>query len=85
MKGLEELLGAAAPLLTPPPAGPPDNKGNPQPSCPVLLLLDYSLADLPWESLPQLQQAGAIARDFSLHLQHSRAASSQVTLLQVGL
>lgn len=87
LTGLEELVGPAAPMLTPPPAGPPDNKGVPQPSCPVLLLLDLGLADLPWESLPQLQQASAVAGDFSLHLQHSRttaAASTQVSCVRGG-
>lgn len=78
---LEGLLGSAAALLSPPALGPPDAKGNLQQSCPLLLLLDYCLADLPWESLPQLQQGTAVARDFSLHLQYIRtsaAASSQV-------
>ena len=78
---LEGLLGSAAALLVAPALGPPDVKGNLQQSCPVLLLLDYCLADLPWEGLPQLQQATAVARDFSLHLQYSRtsaAALSQV-------
>ena len=85
---LAEMLGDAASLLTPPAAGPPDNKGNLQPSCPLLLLLDIRLADLPWESLPQLQQVSAVARDFSLHVQHSRAtaaATSQVRFLLLAL
>lgn len=68
---LETFLGPLAALLTP--TGPTlDAKGVQQPN-PVLLLLDPLLTDLPFEWLPQLQQATAVVRDFSLHVQYSRA------------
>ena len=76
---LEALLGPLTGLLTPSPA-PADTKGTQQ-IAPVLLLLDAQLADLPFEWLPQLKQA-AVVRDFSLHVQYSRAvaaASRQVS------
>jgi len=68
---LEVFLAPMTALLTPGPAMA-DAKGVPQPN-PVLLLLDPLLTDLPFEWLPQLQQATAVVRDFSLHVQHSRA------------
>ena len=68
---LEVFLAPMTALLTPGPAMA-DAKGVPQPN-PVLLLLDPLLTDLPFEWLPQLQQATAVVRDFSLHMQYSRA------------
>ena len=68
---LETFLAPLAALLTP--AAPTlDAKGAQQPN-PVLLLLDPLLTDLPFEWLPQLQQATAVVRDFSLHVQFTRA------------
>jgi len=78
---LEAFLAPLTALLTPGPAMA-DAKGVQQPN-PVLLLLDPLLTDLPFEWLPQLQQATAVVRDFSLHVQHSRAtaaAARQVSL-----
>ena len=78
---LEAFLAPLTALLTPEPAMA-DAKGAQQPN-PVLLLLDPLLTDLPFEWLPQLQQATAVVRDFSLHVQHSRttvAAARQVSL-----
>ncbi|DBA87841.1 TPA: hypothetical protein ACH3X1_004837 [Trebouxia sp. C0004] len=68
---LEAFLAPLTALLTPGPAMA-DAKGVQQPN-PVLLLLDPLLTDLPFEWLPQLQQATAVVRDFSLHVQYSRA------------
>ena len=75
MSSLEGFLGPVAALLTPGPAV------SMQQANPVLLLLDHQLHDLPFEWLPQLKQATAVIRDFSLHVQHSRttaAATRQV-------
>ena len=73
LTSLGALLGPLTGLLSPSPA-PADAKGIQQ-SSPVLLLLDAQLADLPLEWLPQLKQA-AVVRDFSLHVQYSRAAAA---------
>ncbi|KAL3147909.1 Cilia and flagella associated protein 46 [Trebouxia sp. C0010 RCD-2024] len=70
LDSLAALLGPAAPLLSAPPAAQ-DSKGGSQ-GCPVLLLLDAQLVDLPFEWLPQLKSASAVVRDFSLHVHHSR-------------
>ncbi len=81
MASLEAFLAPLTALLTPGPAMG-DAKGVQQPN-PVLLLLDPLLTDLPFEWLPQLQQATAVVRDFSLHVQNSRAtvaAARQVSL-----
>ena len=85
LDSLAAVLGPAAPLLSAPPA-PQDPKGVLQ-SCPVLLLLDAQLADLPFEWLPQLKSAIAVVRDFSLHVHYSRmtvaASGRQVMRLVV--
>lgn len=84
LDSLAALLGPAAPLLTPPPAAQ-DTKGAQQTTA-VLLLLDPQLADLPFEWLPQLKAAGAVVRDFSLHVHYTRmsAAVSSPQVMQAA-
>ncbi|KAL3130482.1 hypothetical protein ABBQ38_008299 [Trebouxia sp. C0009 RCD-2024] len=75
LDSLAALLGPAAPLLSAPPAAQGVPKGGPQ-SCPVLLLLDAQLVDLPFEWLPQLKSASAVVRDFSLHVHYGRMTAA---------
>lgn len=85
LDSLAALLGPAAPLLSAPPAAQGVPKGGPQ-SCPVLLLLDAQLVDLPFEWLPQLKSASAVVRDFSLHVHYGRmtAAASGRQVMQLA-